>query len=144
MYCASNDLIEILLRNGFRNKSFQYVKDYGKKYASKEQYNPYTHKREFGFGQGKQMLGFYFDYINMAVTERSDYITDQHTELSEDQLRSIIAYFKCTYAKRRSIRSYTSNKIELSGKFMREQRDMDLCDKPFDKSYEILFHTIEV
>ena len=46
MFKASTELIDILLKNGLRNKSYLYVKDYGEKYTIKIPYNPW-HTNEY-------------------------------------------------------------------------------------------------
>lgn len=40
MYQASQELFEILKQNGFRDKSFLYVMDYGDRYKASLSYDP--------------------------------------------------------------------------------------------------------
>lgn len=142
MYRASQTLVDILENNGFRNKSHQYVADYGEKFKTYKPYNAGAYKREYGMGTGKRKLGFYFDYINMAVTDRSAYITDSYMELDEAKLCSIIAFFHCSYARQETIKRYTSNRIELAGEIMRKQRNIGVVEAPFDLQFERLFNEV--
>ena len=142
MYKASKDLLDVLLKNDFKNKSYQYAGEWGVKYKSKEEYNPYRHKRVFGLGEGKRKLIFDFDYINISVHDRSGCITYEYTEISECQLRSIIAYFKCPYAKQQAIKEYTSNRIEDAGRIMKEERKGKKIYCPLDETFEQLYNNV--
>lgn len=142
MYKASQELVDILEKNGFRNKSHLYVPDYGEKYKFVEPYNPGAYKREYGMGYGKRHLGFYFDYINMVVTYRSTHISETYIEFDKCQLRSIIAYFKCSHARQRTIKYATNFRIETAGSIMKEQRKLNYSDAPFDEAFEKLYNDV--
>lgn len=144
MYCASQHLIDILVTNGFKNKSYQYVPEYGNKYSSKSPYDPSRHKRVLGMGNGKRKLALKFDYMYLAVTDRGIFITDQYTELDECKLRSIVSYFKCSYARQETIKQYCSGKIEFSGQFMKEQRLTGRYDATFDLAFENIYNSIQL
>ena len=141
MYQAEQVAI-ILEKNDFRNKSYQYVPDYGEKFSFRQPYNPGAYKRVYGIGYGKRRLEFYFDYTNMAVTDGSSYITDSYLEIDECKLRSIIAYFKCSYARKETIKRYSGNRIELAGEIMHKQRRLKLMCSPFDKSFEMQYKDV--
>lgn len=143
MYRASPSLIEILKQNGFRDKSYLYMPQYGRKFlSSTTDYDPGKHKKVFGLGYGKRRLEIYFDYINIAVTEQGNYLTDHYIHLSESQLRSIIAFFKCSYERQKTLKKYCENKIEYSGDLMVRQREAKTCVPPFDKDFENLYNSV--
>jgi len=144
MYTASQKLIDILLKNGFKNKSYLYVQDYGEKFSSKFPYDPGTYKRVFGLGDGKRRLEFYFDYITMAVIERGAFITSEYYEFDEGKLRSIIAYFKCSYHKQKTLRECCGNKIELSGNVLKEYKERGHLKSPFDKKFERIYNCVKL
>jgi hypothetical protein len=142
MFKASKELLDILLKNEFRNKSYDYVNEWGDKYRSRVDYNPQNHKRVFGLGDGKRRLIFDLDYTNISVIERSSYITNTYTDLSECKLRSIIAYFKCTYSKKQAIKEYTCDRIEDAGCIMKEERKRNKIYRPLDESFEQLYKSV--
>jgi|GEM_PF-5908630 len=63
-------------------------------------------------------------------------------ELDENQLRSIITFFKCSHYKQNSIRSHCE--IENAGEMMLEQRSLDIIMPPFDKKFEAIFYSINI
>lgn len=144
MYFASQQLIDILVKNGFKNKSHQYIPGYGNMYSSKSGYDPTKHKRVLGVGYGKRKLALKIDKMFLFVTDRAIRITDEYTELDECKLRSIISYFKCSYARQANIKLYCSGKIEFSGQFMKEQRLTGRYEVPFDLAFENIYNSIQV
>lgn len=142
MYKASQNLVDILIENGFRNKSHQYVPDFGRKFGFQKPYDPGAYKRVYGFGQGKRKLEFYFNYINMVVTNGTKYITGEYIEIDECKLRSIIAYFKSSYTRQQTIQNTTNNQIELAGELMKKQRGMGWIHPPFDDAFEKLYNDV--
>lgn len=143
MYKASQKLIDILKQNGFRDKSYLYMPEYGKKFlSSTAEYDPGKHKKVFGLGYGKRRLEIYFDYINIAVTEQGNYLTDHYIQLSESQLRSIITFFKCSYERQKTLKRYCEHKIECAGDLMLCQRRAKTCEPPFDRDFEKLYNSV--
>lgn len=144
MYKPSQQLIDILIKNGFKNKSYQYVPEFGNKYSSKSVYDPSRHSRVLGLGYGKRKLAFKFDSMFLEVTDRGFIITDRYTQLDECKLRSIIAYFKCSYTRQETIKEYCCRKIELAGQLMKEQRLRGRCEAPFDTAFEEIYNSIKL
>lgn len=144
MYKASTELINILLNNGFKNKSYVYVRLNDDRFSCKEPYNPFVYKRMFGIGKGKRRLNFFFDYINMAVIDGGGNITKEYYELNESQLRSIIAYFKLSYQRRLTLKIYTNYQIESAGHLMEEQRKYGYAGIPFDIEFEKIYNSIKI
>jgi hypothetical protein len=143
MYKASQSLIDILKLNGFRDKSYLYTSEYGRRFlSSTTDYDPGKHKKVFGLGYGKRRLEIYFDYINIAVTEQGNFLTDHYIQLSESQLRSIITFFKCSYARQKTLKKYCEYKVECAGNLMLLQREAKTCEPPFDKDFENLFNSV--
>lgn len=143
MYKASIELIEILEKNGLKDKSYLGRADYGKCYALKgEKYSPQAHKKEFGLGKGTSKLCVFFDYSNIVVIEGGAYITSQYITLDESKLRSIIAYFKLSYARRRTMRTHCHDKIENAGQYLATKKQRGLNIPPFDEQFEKIYNEV--
>jgi len=140
VYKASQELINILLKNDFRDKSYLYVSDYSR-YSKKDCYNPHVSKRIFGIGHNKRNLVFHFDSNIFFVCYKACRLMEAD-ELDENQLRSIITFFKCSHYKQNSIRSHCE--IENAGEMMLEQRSLDIIMPPFDKKFEAIFYSINI
>lgn len=138
MYRVSQELIDLLIKNGFRNKSYLYS-DFGAKYSSKNYSS--TSKREFGFGKGKRRLGLHFDYINIFVHDGCTHITEEYTQISADRLKSIIVYFKSSYSMQEIIRDLTNHRIELSKEILDGNHCLKLS-KAFLKKYNLFFEEV--
>lgn len=144
MHKASTELITILKNNGLRNKSYLYTKDYGERYSCKEPYDPCAYKRAFGLGTGKRRLKIYFNYNYISVTERGRYLTDEYYELDESQLRSIIAYFKCSYQRQKTLKGTCNYKIEFAGQLMKKERERGWVEPPFDAEFEKFYNSVKI
>lgn len=142
MYTASKELIEILKKNGFKDKSYQYLPDFGKKYEAQKDYTP-ARKKVFGMGHGKRKTKISFDYASISVSERGVFITEQYIRLDECQLRSIITFFKCSYARQKTLIEHCSNRIETAGNLMKQDRNNGICHPPFDKKFEQIYNSIK-
>ena len=114
----------------------------GKDYSLVQPYNRGAYKRVYGMGYGKRHLEFDFIYINMVVTYRSARTSEEYMELDECQLRSIIAYCKCSYARRRTIKYATDFRNETAGAIMKEQRQLNYSYAPIDEAFEKLYNEV--
>jgi len=86
IYRASNELIDILIKNGFKEVTEKYHPEHLAYMAKVGYYNPDTVKRWFQKGRIK----FWFDYINLHISYNSAYSFT--TSITENQLKSIIFF----------------------------------------------------
>ena len=68
MYKASQELVDILEKNGFRNKSYLYVPDFGKDYSLVQPYNRGAYKRVDGMGYGKTLSLMLFNIEQQSMS----------------------------------------------------------------------------
>lgn len=91
-YTASQELIDILLKNGFVDKTAKVYPDTDR--AIKERgYKEGNDKRVFSLAAMKDYITF--DYQSIICYVNNTGFTDE-LELTENQVRSIIAYYKMT------------------------------------------------
>jgi hypothetical protein len=138
MIQASQELFDILEKNGLRNKSYLYVSECGDRYKGFP-FNPRIQKKVFGLGTGMRRLNINFDYHSMTVSENGIYITDTYLKLDERKLRSIISYFHCNRTKQSTLKEYCGGKIEYAGDIMEQRREGRILCGPFDSKFEKIY-----
>ena len=96
MYAASQQLIDILLSNGFKEFTPSSKPEQWDILQKKGIYDPYSIKRDLRFGR----LTILFEFINICIrySESSYYKTT--LELSESELKSIILFTKLSPSNR--------------------------------------------
>ena len=93
-YKASQELVDILLKNGFTETTKETYPEHFKRMKKQGEYNPGSMKRKFNFEKSKR------DYILMDYSIIIPYYRssangpDMNSSLTEDQLKSIIVFFK--------------------------------------------------
>lgn len=138
MFTASQELIDILKKNGFKNKSHQFIEQ-GSAFSCKEEYNPQKHKRVFGIGTGKRKLNLWIKRKMIFVSD-GHFITEDLFSLTEKQLRSIIAYFKSEPHRQKRIKSICENKIENAADIIGNLHP----DASFDNVFQRLYDEVKI
>ena len=90
-YYASNELVEVLIKHGFKETTKSIYPDHFKLMEERGEYNPYSIKRLFKRGK----IEILFEYINMYIKiERKNEWSG--SEISYDQLKSLLFLYSLT------------------------------------------------
>jgi hypothetical protein len=104
-YEASQTLVDILLKNGFSDATNRYYPDHFNG-LQRIPYNPNAFKRVFKFHSQRDNITF--DYINIHAYVNGG-ACGSSTKLSEDEVKSLIAFYKMpVYFRRKWARSSKS------------------------------------
>jgi hypothetical protein len=101
IYKASEELAQILLKNGFKEITSTKFPDHHKQIIENG-YNPYESKRAFEINSKNYVL-FEYDMIK-ALHKEGCAGSDMKTEFSENEVKSIIAFFKLPYQTRNAFK----------------------------------------
>jgi hypothetical protein len=145
MFKPSKELWQILIYNGFKNVSYQYIKEHNNFYdGPKELYDPRLHKVAFAMVKSKSKFVIYFEYNDIEIVFGGKSTIIREANLTENQLRSIIAFFKGPYYRRYSIIDITETRIENSWEIFEENKKHDSLEFPFDKKFEKIFNECKI
>lgn len=138
MYKPSKELCEILLCNGFKNISYHYTQTHYIFYIGPlKLYNPKLHRLAFALGKGRSKFVIFFEFNDIEIVFGGRNTVIRQADLNEDQLRSIIAFFKMPYNRRYSILDATNCQIELGWETYEKYKNYGF---PFDKKFETEFN----
>ena len=92
LFKASQELVDILLKHGFTDCTDKLYPHYYRR-MNQCGYDPYSMKRIFCFGGTGDYLLFNYVYITLHHTGYFNH-TEERLRLSEDELRSLIVFYK--------------------------------------------------
>lgn len=102
-YKVSQELIEILLKNGFREVT---QKTYPEHYAKllKNGYNPDSIKRHFAFKKNSHWVAYIkFDYTYIQILHDTPCLQEMLYAIDENQLKSVFTFFKMPAVKEENL-----------------------------------------
>jgi hypothetical protein len=91
LFKASQQLVDLLLRNGFTDFTDKLYPHYYKR-MNQAGYDPYSMKRIFCFNGTDDYLLFNYVYITLHHTGYFNHTEERH-RLTEDELRSLITFY---------------------------------------------------
>lgn len=142
MHKPSKELCKILLCNGFKNISYQYTNTHFNFYTGPQDlYDPKLHRLAFAQGKSKSKFVIFFEFNDIEIVFGGRNTEIRQANLTENQLRSIIAFFKMPYNRRYAIADATNCKIELGWDTFEKYRKYGF---PFDKKYESAFYECKI
>ncbi|MDB5012823.1 MAG: hypothetical protein JWQ25_1025 [Daejeonella sp.] len=116
-YEASQELIDILLANGFVEDTNKRYPEHAKRLIG-DNYNPHGMKRHFSYPGTREKI--YFDYINMKLPTGV-----QKYNLNTDELKSLIAFCRLSSTDRSLLIAERYNVLsapEITSNVKREPR----------------------
>lgn len=108
-YEASQILVDILLKNGFEERTERYYPSHFKD-LQRMPYNPNSFKRVFQFHSHRDNITF--DYINIHAYVNGGECGGS-TKLSEDEVKSLIAFYKMPVGFRRTFSRSNRSVLDL-------------------------------
>lgn len=117
-YFASEQLAQILLKNGFKETTKKYYPKHFER-INKEGYNPQIFKRSFSFGR---KMSITFDYIN--IIGGGPFASFTSDSLEEDDLKSILTFLKLPIHTQTAIRKRCKNVLDISSDYKQ------ICENP--------------
>lgn len=104
-YEASQELVNILLSNGFVEDTITTYPEHAKRFNGNN-YNPHGMKRHFSFPGTREKI--YFDYINMKLPTGI-----QTYRLNSDEVKSLIAFCNLSSLDRSTLVNQHYNSISI-------------------------------
>lgn len=142
-FTASQELVDVLLKNGFTESTEKIYPDHFKRMNKTGFYNPSAVKRRFNFGHNKR------HFLNLDYTTIGAYYntmansSDINNSLTELQLKSIIAFFKLsTAAKNKWLEKFRGNIVDLHLRYNDLISYPKWYDTVFDKQVKELFESV--
>lgn len=109
MYAASQQLIDILLSNGFKEFTPSSRPEHWNLLQEKGVYEPHSIKRDLKFGR----LTILFDYINICIGYNNAAYYKTTYKLSETELKSIILFTKLSPSNRAFLKRHNIYPTEI-------------------------------
>lgn len=122
MHEASQQLIDILLSNGFKEHTSSSRPEHWNLLQEKGVYNPHAIKRDLRFGR----LTIFFDYINICISYNNAAYYKTTYKLSEFELKSIILYTKLSLSERAFLKRHNIYPTRII-EYIEKYNDEDLA-----------------
>ncbi len=145
MYKASKELVEIFLKNGFTEVTEKVYPEHVNR-LNKEGYNPHRQKRKFVFGTtGRNRNSVLFDYISITPYRLGGCQGgDSKLELTEDELKSILTFYKLSTASQSAYGKAGGRVIELHTRYKRICENPEWHNKKSDRELKMVFESVSV
>ena len=110
-YSANQELIDILLKNGFTDDSEKKNPEHWKRLIEKKKYDPYSIKRFFKKGR----IEIKFDYISIEIRYNSSTFCYVNYTIEDFQLNALLKFSNLSSNKKHAMMNkYRSPFMEMS------------------------------
>lgn len=139
---ASQNLVDLFVKYGFSDKTEKLYPEHFKRMKAKG-YDPYSMKRIFCFGHHEDYIMFHYVYITLHHTGNFNH-TEERKMLTEDELRSLIAFYKLpAQSAKEWLEAYT-NALELH-KYYRNVCELpEVYNTELDKRIKDTFENVVI
>ena len=139
IYIPSQELIDIFLKNGFKDVTAKMYPEHHTLSLNKG-YDPRIMKRVLATGTKNYVQ---FDYTNIIPCYNGGCTSDdQRYELTEDELKSIITFFKLPYQTRAALRRSRTKIPELYKEYYYSKQNPGWHDKRYEKRLLSVFDSV--
>lgn len=142
-YYASEELVKIFEKNGFNEITHERYPQHADRIKNNG-YNPNAQKRAFIFGNRKRNV-LTLDYINIVPYYRGACNGDEsRLSVSEDELKSIIAFYKLPAQTQLVFKANGQKITELSVHYQRISQNTDLYKRKSDKQIRSTYENVRL
>lgn len=140
-YEASEELVRILLKNGFRDITNQFYPSHIER-MEQDGYNPQSHKRVFAISKSDHLK---FNYTQIEAFYRGCTGSDMKYKLTVDELKSIIAFYKLPPQSKSYI--YSKSRDSITSLYTYYDTICEyprFCKRKSDLGFKKLFETVQI